>query len=130
MDPKDVVKGTFWVAGKLLQGTAYVASECVKQATGLDLYGTVKEAIDSSAEKKEFDEIASDAVEKNSAGVADKRKELEKKHADIHDSWNNDVYVHFFYEDGMLNEKITCTDGDVKKINYKNTDDFDVIIRK
>ena len=49
----------------------------------------------------------------------------------IHDSWNNDVYVHFFYEDGMLNEKITCTDGEVvKKINDKNSDDFDVIIRK
>ena len=49
----------------------------------------------------------------------------------IHDSWNNDVYVHFFYEDGMLNEKITCTDGEVvKKINDKNSDDFDVTIRK
>ena len=78
----NIVKGALWVGGKILQGAAYISSEVVKEATGIDAYGTVKDAIEASAAEKEFNEITSDAVEKNSAGMAEKRRELEKKHAD------------------------------------------------
>ncbi len=79
----DIVKGALWVGGKILQGAAYISSEVVKEASGIDAYGTVKDAIEASAAEKEFNEITSDALEKNSAGMAEKRRELEKKHADM-----------------------------------------------
>jgi hypothetical protein len=49
----------------------------------------------------------------------------------INESWKNNVDVHFYYEDGILKEYVSCSDGEV--VELKRDDDraiFDVTIRK
>ncbi len=143
--------------GIIIANTIYVRFSIISDFNNApidDIYGNnyFKSAVPGEAKlsrcymkSKESSLITVDRKIKNSTGsrymytvwfYVDGKKvcgffQFENLQEGIHDSWNNDVYVHFFYEDGMLNEKITCTDGEVvKKINDKNSDDFDVIIRK
>jgi len=79
----DIVKGAFWVAGKVVQGTAYVASEAVKDTIGVDIYGTVKDAVDASKAERDLNEVLSESMSKNSEGIEKKREELEKKQEEL-----------------------------------------------
>ena len=53
-----VVKGVFSVVGKVLKGTAWIASKGIEASTGVDLYGTVEAAFRDTNGKYEgsFDE--------------------------------------------------------------------------
>ena len=72
----DILKGTAWVAGKLLQGSAYIVSYGIEEMTGVDIYGTVKDSIEASKSEKDFREITDEAIQRNSEGAARKRVEL------------------------------------------------------
>lgn len=75
------LKGALKVGGKILQGTAYVASEIVRDSTGIDFYGTAKDVMDVAKSERALNR--EDIVDRNTIGIEEKKEDLFRKRAEL-----------------------------------------------
>ena len=74
----EIGKGALWLTGKTLQGTAWLTSKVIEEATGVDLYGSAKELFTLGTDQS-FAEMNQEGVMLKEREYAIKRAEILKK---------------------------------------------------